>query len=219
MKFIIKNKKNIYNEPTQPSTVDSFTNIEETDYDINSPEYLFKQIDYGFNLDNEIIYLHGEIKGQETLYSIMQSVNIIMRYREQEREKEPISISINSTGGDVFEMFAIIDYIQTLSVPVNIVCRGQACSAAAWILTMGTGVRAMSKHSTLMLHEGFYSIEDKFHSVKSSLSYFDFLEDVGYKMLEEKTGTPASFWKEKCRVDWYLTPDEALNLKLIDKII
>lgn len=213
-----KNKRNIYNENIPDQDNVDYTS-DEPDFDINSPEYLFKQIDYGFNLDNEIIYLHGEIKAQETLYSIMQAVNIILRYRTEERLNEPISISINSGGGDVLEMLGIIDYIRSLSIPVNIVCRGQACSAAAWILSMGTGIRAMSKHSTLMLHEGIYSFEDKFHSAKSSLEYFSFLEDVGYKMLEEKTGIESMFWKDKCRVDWYLTPDEALKLKLIDKII
>jgi ATP-dependent Clp protease protease subunit len=213
-----KNKRNIYNENIPDQDNVDYTS-DEPDFDINSPEYLFKQIDYGFNLDNEIIYLHGEIKAQETLYSIMQAVNIILRYRTEERLNEPISISINSGGGDVLEMLGIIDYIRSLSIPVNIVCRGQACSAAAWILSMGTGIRAMSKHSTLMLHEGIYSFEDKFHSAKSSLEYFSFLEDVGYKMLEEKTGIESTFWKDKCRVDWYLTPDEALKLKLIDKII
>ncbi len=212
-------KKNIYNEqiPTKQE-IDSVEQVEE-DYDINAPEYLFKQIDYGFNLDNEIIYIHGEIKTSETLYNIIQSVNVITRYRSPEDANKPISISINSVGGDIFEMYGIIDYIQSLPMKVNVVCRGQACSAAAWILAMGTGIRAMSKHSTMMLHEGTYFLEDKFHSMKSSLSYYDLQEDLGYKMLQEKTGIEASFWKEKCKVDWYLTAQQALELKLIDKII
>jgi ATP-dependent protease ClpP protease subunit len=116
-------------------------------------------------------------------------------------------------------MNGIIDYINSLSFKVNVVCRGQAISAGAWILAMGTGLRAMSKYSTLMLHEGSYSMDDKFHNMKTSLEHFKNLEMIGYKMLEEKTGIESKFWEDKCKQDWYLTAEEALTLKLIDKII
>ena len=219
----MKNKnKSIYNENIHSSNEEmdmtEMTEI-ESDFDINSPEYLFKQVDYGINIDNEIIYLHGPIVNCETLYNIMQAINIITRYRLPEEANKPISISINSGGGDVLEMLGIIDYLATLPMKVNIICRGQACSAAAWILVTATGIRAMSKNSTLMLHEGTYSIEDKFNSMKSSIGYFGYLEEVGYKMLTDKTKIEESFWREKCKVDWYLTAEEALKIKLIDKII
>lgn len=224
MKLVNKNKnKNIYGEPISKEGVSKKDVTEiaymEGDYDINTPEYLFKQIEYGIHFDNEVIYLHGPIKSCETLYNIMQAVNLFTKYRTEEDAKNPITVSLNSEGGDIFEMYGIIDYFNSLSFKVNIVCRGQACSAAAWILAMGTGIRAMSKHSTLMLHEGFYSMEDKFHSMKSSMAYFNHLETVGIEMLTTKTGIDSSFWRENCKVDWYLTAEEALKLKLIDKII
>jgi ATP-dependent Clp protease protease subunit len=207
----------INNTEESPETVQIIS--DESDFDINTPEYLFKQIEYGFNIDDEVIYLHGPIKDGETLYNIMSAIRVFSKYRTEEEKNQPITISINSSGGDIFEMNGIIDYIHSLPFKVNVVCRGQACSAAAWILAMGTGIRAMSKYSTLMLHEGFYSMEDKFHSMKSSMHYFDHLESVGLQMLKDKTGIDTEFWKEKCKVDWYLTAEEALKLKLIDKIL
>lgn len=220
----MKNKNNIYGESIQVKSTEENDELVSSytygdDFDINTPEYLFKQIEYGINVDNEVIYLHGEIKSNETLYNIMQAINIFTKYRSEEDVNKPITISLNSGGGDIFEMYGIIDYINSLPMKVNVVCRGQACSAAAWILAMGTGVRAMSKYSTLMLHEGFYSMEDKFHSMKSSMDYFNHLELVGMQMLKDKTGIDVEFWKEQCKVDWYLTAEEALKLKLIDKII
>ena len=171
------------------------------------------------NDTNEIIYLHGPIKGNETLYSIMTAIRVFTKYRTEEEKNDPVTISLNSPGGDIYEMNGIIDYINSLSFKVNVVCRGQAISAGAWILAMGTGLRAMSKYSTLMLHEGSYSMDDKFHNMKTSLEHFKNLEMIGYKMLEEKTGIESKFWEDKCKQDWYLTAEEALTLKLIDKII
>lgn len=217
-------KYNPYNDNTQSAPIQnnadqSLTDSFESEFDINTPEYLFKQIEYGFNIDDEVIYIHGPIKDGETLYNIMTAIRIFTKYRTEEDKEKPITISLNSGGGDIFEMNGIIDYIQTLPFKVNVVCRGQACSAAAWLLAMGTGIRAMSKYSTMMLHEGFYSMEDKFHSMKSSMDYFNHLESVGMQMLTDKTGIETEFWKEKCKVDWYLTAEEALKLKLIDKIL
>ena len=217
-------KYNPYNDNTQSAPIQnnadqSLTDSFESEFDINTPEYLFKQIEYGFNIDDEVIYIHGPIKDGETLYNIMTAIRIFTKYRTEEEKEKPVTISLNSGGGDIFEMNGIIDYIQTLPFKVNVVCRGQACSAAAWLLAMGTGIRAMSKYSTMMLHEGFYSMEDKFHSMKSSMDYFNHLESIGMQMLTDKTGIETEFWKEKCKVDWYLTAEDALKLKLIDKIL
>ena len=218
-----KTKQNIYGERLASSNVqevnDETTQTEVYEYDINSAEYLFKQAEHGFNVDDEVIYLHGPVKDGETLYNIMYAVRIILRYRAEEDKDKPITISLNSPGGDIFEMNGIIDYIQSLPFKVNVVCRGQAISAGAWILACATGIRAMSKNSTMMLHEGTYEMQDKFHNMKSSLDYFNHLETLGCQMLADKTGIEASFWKEKCKLDWYLTAEEALKLKLIDKII
>ena len=218
-----KTKQNIYGERLTSSNVqevnDESSQTEVYEYDINSAEYLFKQAEHGFNVDDEVIYLHGPVKDGETLYNIMYAVRIILRYRAEEDKDKPITISLNSPGGDIFEMNGIIDYIQSLPFKVNVVCRGQAISAGAWILACATGIRAMSKNSTMMLHEGTYEMQDKFHNMKSSLDYFNHLETLGCQMLADKTGIEASFWKEKCKLDWYLTAEEALKLKLIDKII
>lgn len=218
-----KTKTNIYGERITSNNVqevnDEATQTEVYDYDINSAEYLFKQAEHGFNVDDEVIYLHGPVKDGETLYNIMYAVRIILRYRAEEDKDKPMTISLNSPGGDIFEMNGIIDYIQSLPFKVNVVCRGQAISAGAWILACATGIRAMSKNSTMMLHEGTYEMQDKFHNMKSSLDYFNHLETLGCQMLADKTGIESSFWKEKCKLDWYLTAEEALKLKLIDKII
>ena len=218
-----KTKQNIYGERITSSNIqevnDEATQTEVYDYDINSAEYLFKQAEHGFNVDDEVIYLHGPVKDGETLYNIMYAVRIILRYRAEEDKDKPITISLNSPGGDIFEMNGIIDYIQSLPFKVNVVCRGQAISAGAWILACATGIRAMSKNSTMMIHEGTYEMQDKFHNMKSSLDYFNHLEVLGCQMLADKTGIEASFWKEKCKLDWYMTAEEALKLKLIDKII
>ena len=65
----------------------------------------------------------------------MIRVRRVLKYRQSTNYKgdikAPINLMINSPGGDIYEMFGIIDYIESLDVKVNTICRGRAFSAAA----------------------------------------------------------------------------------------
>ena len=78
---------------------------------------------------------------------------------------------LNSPGGDVVETLGLIDYIRTLKdndgIATNIVCRGSAMQLAALLLA-GTGLRAASKHSKIMVHQLSTFNMGKLEDVKSN---------------------------------------------------
>jgi len=119
----------------------------------------------------------------------------------------------------VYEMFGIIDYIESLDVKVNTICRGRAMSAAAVILTCGTGTRMMSKRSTVMFHQSSSFMGGKMSDITAYLDNIKSLEVLIYNMLAEKTKKDAAWWKEKMRNDMFLTADELLEIGVIDQII
>ena len=195
---------------------DNLENGIDLDFDINSPEYLFKQREHNINIDTLTYYLHSSIVDCETLYEIQSAFNIIEKYNP---ELEEINVQINSPGGDIYEMYGIIDFFNSRKYKVNVSCFGQACSAGAWILCCTTGKRSLGRYSTIMLHEGSYSVNDKFNVIKDTFGHLEYLEEIGYQMLFEKTGIDIDFWKEKCKKDYFLTAKQALELNLIDEII
>jgi ATP-dependent Clp protease protease subunit len=208
--------KSLYeDDDVKPKKIQSLEDDKEKDKDA---EALYKEIDYGIHINESIIYLHGDIQ-IGNLFDFIAKVRIILANRPEENANDPITILINSNGGDVYEALGIIDYIQTLSVPVNVIARGRAMSAAAMILCCGTGLRAASSSTTIMVHEASAEIYGKSADIKANADHIDELEEAFYVLMAEKTKQNEEFWRKACRKDFYMSAAKALELGIIDQII
>lgn len=176
------------------------------------------QLDYGIDVDSSTIYMFGDI-ADGTLYDLVLRIRAILYMRPDEKKNDPLNIVINSDGGDVYEALGMIDYIQSLNVKVNTICRGRAMSAAALLLCSGTGVRAVSKNSTIMFHEMSSGIYGKSSDMKANVQHMEKLEEILVSIMSENSKKDANFWKDKTIKDYYLSPEEALELGVIDSII
>lgn len=206
----VKTSRNIYDD-TKPSKKKK--DVEEKD-----KKSIFDEIDYGLCIDESIIYLHGDIM-LGNLFDFVAKVRAILSNRPDDKKDEPINLLLNSNGGDVYEALGIIDYMESLSVPVNVIARGRAMSAGAMILCCGTGVRAASKSTTIMVHEASAEIFGKSADIKANADHIDELEEDFYRMMAQKTKHDEDFWRKACRKDYYMTAAKALELGLIDKVI
>ncbi len=165
---------------------------------------------------DSIIFLNDEINQHTLTDLIIRTRNLLQNRKDK---TAPINLMINSPGGDVHEMFAIIDYMESLDVKVNTICRGKAFSAAAVILTCGTGTRMMSKRSTMMFHQSSSFLGGKMSDITAYLDNVKNLEKHVYSLLAERTNKDAEYWKEHMRSDMFLTAEEAKQLGIIDQII
>ena len=202
----------IYDEPIKPKK--KIADLEDSKKDDDT----FNEIDYGLNIDESVIYMHGDIM-LGSLFDFISKVRIILKNRPEEKAQDPINLLINSNGGDVYEALGIIDYIESLSVPVNIIARGRAMSAAAMILACGTGKRIASKLTTIMLHEASAEIFGKSADIKANADHIDELEEDFYRMMAGKTKNNEEFWRKACRKDFYMSAEKAKELGLIDTVI
>jgi len=177
----------------------------------------WEESDRGVWVPESVVYLVGEI-GEYSLFDFMTRVRTVIRERDIKYAEESLNLIINSPGGDVSEMFGIIDFMDLIDTKVNTICRGSAQSAAAIILACGTGKRAAAKHSTIMFHQGSTFSQGKISDVRAGLEYSKSVEAKIYNLLGEKTKKPAEWWESKCKSDLYLTAEEALELGVIDTI-
>ena len=184
-------------------------------------KHLYKEIEFAVDVEDSVVYMIGEIE-DFGLYDFMVRCRAIIRNRE-EGDNSPINVIIDSVGGDVYEMFGIIDYIESLEknsdIKVNTICRGKAMSAAAMILACGTGKRLASKRSTIMIHEGSSMQAGKSSDLKAAHKYNAHLEDMANSILGEKTIKDKKFWSEQTKTDLYLSSKDAQKLGVIDGII
>jgi ATP-dependent Clp protease protease subunit len=207
----------IYDEETELNAIPASKKEEQSDIPIKWKEAL-AQIDYGFDISTSSVLMFGDI-AEGTLYDMMLRIRGILHMRDEEKKKDPINIIINSDGGDVYEALGIIDFIQSLDVKVNTICRGRAMSAAALLLCSGTGIRAASKNSTIMFHEISSGIYGKSSDMKANVQHTEKLEDILVNIISENSNQSREFWKDKILKDYYLSPQESLELGVIDMII
>ena len=182
----------------------------------NLYESLHNQLGTLLDYEDSIIFLNDEIT-DHTLTDLVIRMRSLLQHRKD--KDAPVNLVINSPGGDIYEMLGIIDYIESLDVKVNTICRGRAFSAAAVILTCGTGTRMMSKRSTVMFHQSSSFLGGKMSDITAFLDNVKNLEKIIYTMLAERTKKDADWWKGKMRSDMFLTADELLEIGVIDKII
>jgi len=197
----------------------------EPKYDVTTPnekeKYFqeFREFDYGIDIKSNIVLVHDSIESGLT-FDIIGKVRLLRKINPQ---LDSITMLLNSPGGDVVETLALIDYIRTLKdtdgIKTNIVCRGSAMSAAALLLTAGTGLRAASKHSKIMVHQLSTFNMGKLEDVKSNAKFAEQLEDDCNNIMAECTNKDKKFWQESQRTDFFLSAEEALKLSIIDKIV
>jgi len=179
-------------------------------------EALHNQLGTLLDYEDSVIFINDEIN-DTTLTDFIIRMRSLLQHRKD--KSSPVNLMINSPGGDVYEMFGIIDYIESLDVKVNTICRGRAMSAAAVILACGTGNRMMSKRSTVMFHQSSSFMGGKMSDITAYLDNIKSLEVLIYSMLAEKTKKDADWWREKMRNDMFLTAEELLEIGVIDQII
>ncbi len=184
-------------------------------------KHLYKEIEFAVDVEDSVVYIIGEIE-DFGLYDFMVRCRAIIKNREED-DNSPINVIIDSVGGDVYEMFGMIDYIESLeknsNIKINTICRGKAMSAAAMILACGTGKRLASKRSTIMIHEGSSMQAGKSSDLKAAHKYNSHLESMANSILGEKTNKDKKFWSEQSKTDLYLSAKDALKLGVIDGII
>jgi len=211
----------LYNEGRTSSTESQI----EPKYDVKIPSERdkhfqeFREFDYGIDIESNIILVQDEIS-QGMVFDTISKVRLL---RKINKDLKSVTILLNSPGGDVVETLALIDYIRTIKdnegITTNIVCRGSAMSAAALLLSCGTGLRAASKHSKVMVHQLSTMNFGKLEDVKSNAKFAEQLEDDCNTLMAEVTKKDKEFWKENQRTDYFLSAEEALELGIIDKII
>ena len=172
------------------------------------------QLDMMFDVDSSTIFLVGEIV-EGTMYDVIAKVRAILKLRSEASKDSPINLVINSVGGDVYEVLGLIDYINSMTVKVNTICRGKAFSAAALLLACGTGKRYVSKNSSIMVHEISTEVFGKSSDIKVQNKHLATLDAAMLDLLTSHSTQDKEFWRTATEKDFYMTVDTALELSLI----
>lgn len=159
------------------------------------------------------IIMCGEVN-EEFFTKMIRSLLIL----KKKNSESPVTIYLNSDGGNVGLGLALHDFIQAMPFHITIVVLGEASSISAIILQAADS-RKISAKSTIMLHMASYSVESLPQSaVNSYLKASKRDTSSIIEILEEKTGMGPSVLNGKLLKEWYLSPIEAIKIGLADEI-
>ncbi len=133
-------------------------------------------------------------------------------------DRKPIKLLIHSYGGDLDPTLALINIIENSITPIYTYICGVAMSAGLYLALSGHK-RYCLKDSSVMLHQGSAQVGGTADQVKqSTLWYEKQLEKLKNYVLDRTELDPKTY-KKKATADWYLTLDELLKYKFVDKSI
>lgn len=168
-------------------------------------------------LENSVHFLTGEI----TEENVTECIKWIV-YENLEVREKTLTLYLNSTGGDLYSALALVDIMRTSKHSIRVITMGSAMSAAFLIAASGTqGQRYAGKNASYMCHQFSENTEGKYHDLKATMKGNEISNEMMVAVLKEATGLAPSVIKKKLlpASDVYLTPQEALDLGIIDHIL
>ena len=168
-------------------------------------------------LDSSIHFLNGEID-EDTVIECIKWIT----YENLDSKDKILTVYINSTGGSLYDAFALIDIMKNSKFPVRTIAMGACMSAAFLIFASGTkGERYAAKNASLMCHQFTESMDNKYHDLKATMRENDLCNQRMIDILREATGLSAARIKSKLlpASDVYLTAEEAVSLGVADQLL
>lgn len=143
-----------------------------------------------------------------------------MLFLESEDPDKDISLYINSPGGYVSAGLAIYDTMQYIKCPVSTICIGQAASMAAILLAGGTkGKRMALPNARIMIHQPLGGAQGQATEVEIHAREILKLRDRLNDILVQHTGRLKKKIKADTERDYFMSPEEAVEYGIIDKVI
>jgi ATP-dependent Clp protease protease subunit len=170
-------------------------------------------------LQNNNIFLTEEVN-EESIATIQAELfYLASKMSPEESKNDPITIYINSPGGEVYSCLGLYDVMQ-LFINQGYVIRtiniGLAASAAAVILLAGSkGYRYCLPHSTVMLHQPSSGTYGTITDMKIAVEEGDRLKKLLNDIVVKHAGEQVVELMER---DAWISPEEALKFNLIDEI-
>lgn len=164
-----------------------------------------------------VLYLTGEVTEESIATTISEIVMCV-----NNNKTDPITLIISTEGGSVDDMFALYDIMKFVPCPVYTVGLGKVMSAGVLLLASGhKGGRMIGKHACVMVHPISHEISGDIFQMTNELKE----SQRSQKMLEDALLAETKMTSKQIEMimragqDTFLTPDEALKMGIVDKII
>ncbi len=166
-------------------------------------------------LKDRIIFLGEAIDDHIASLIIAQ-----MLFLEAEDPEKDIFLYINSPGGVVTSGLAIYDTMQLIKCDVATLCVGQAASMGSLLLAAGApGKRSALPNSRIMIHQPLGGFQGQASDIEIHAREILSIKKKLNEILAKHTDKPIEMIEKDSDRDNFMTAQQALDYKLVDKIM
>ncbi len=170
---------------------------------------------YSRLLKDRIVFL-GSVVNDDVANSLVAQ----MLFLQSDDAKSDIHFYINSPGGSVSAGLAIYDTMQLVTCDVATYCIGQCASMGAVLLAAGAAdKRNALPNSRIMIHQPLAGMEGTAEDIMIHAKEYKKTKERLNQILLKHTGQPLEKIEEDTDRDRFMDPEEALEYKLIDRIV
>ena len=170
---------------------------------------------YSRLLKERIVFLVGPIND-----NVATLITAQLLFLESEDPKKEIFFYINSPGGLVNAGFGVYDTMQYIKPSVSTLCIGQASSMGSFLLTAGEkGKRFSLPNSRIMVHQPSAGFQGQATDIEIHANEIMLLKKRLNEIYSKHTGRTVEEIKNALERDKFMTPQEAKEFGLIDKVV
>ena len=171
---------------------------------------------YSRLLNDRIVMLNDEVNNVTAGLVVAQ----LLFLEGQDPEKD-ISLYINSPGGSISDGMAIYDTMNYIKCDVSTICMGMAASMGSFLLAAGAkGKRIALPNSEIMIHQPLGGTgRAQASDIEIHANHIIRIKKKMNTLLSEMTGQPIEVIERDTDRDNFMSPQQALEYGLIDKII
>lgn len=151
---------------------------------------------------------------------LMERVTAQLLLMSHEDSRKPITVYVNSPGGDADSGFAIYDMMRFVKAPVRTICAGLCASAAVIIFVGGDrGQRFSLPNSRFLIHQPSTYAQGQASDLEITAKQILKIRDRYNAIVSAETGIKADKILTDANRDFWLNTEEAKSYGLIDKIV
>jgi ATP-dependent Clp protease protease subunit len=166
-------------------------------------------------LKERVIYLSATID-QESARRICQQLLVL----EADDPKLPITLYINSPGGEVYSGFAILDMMDFVSAEVITVAAGLSASMGTMILCCGARQRRFAlPNARVMIHQPLGGLQGVASDIAIEAKEILTIKERLIDILSQRSGQPREKIERDINRNYWLSASEAQAYGLVDHVV
>lgn len=181
---------------------------------VKAPPPLFSEVQD----QSRTVFLVGDVE-EDLIHRVTEQIVLL----SEASATKPITIVVNTFGGDVYETMALYDLVKYVACPIRTVGLGKIMSAGALLIAMGDkGHRLIGRNAMLMYHQGSEGNGGDLWEQKTMLAEFERQEEQFDLLVAKETGKSLDqvrgLYLPK-RLDAYLSAEQSVAFGFADAVI